>query len=217
VVGDVREAGLDSAPAPHVYAPLAGAEDESLGENVVGLFRQPNVVISTTAPPEAVGGLLRQSMQALDPQLALTPPVRMRDSVLRTVSTQRLAAVVVGVFSLAALLIAAAGLHGVLAFGVAQRRREIGIRLALGATPAAVMRLVARDGVVMAVAGLALGLVAAYGIGGVLGGLLVEISPADPTTFAAVAAMVLVVAMMAVWPPAMAATRIDPSSTIREV
>ena len=119
-------------------------------------------------------------MQALDPQLALTPPVRMRDGVLRTVSTQRLAAVVVGVFSLAALLIAAAGLHGVLAFGVAQRRRELGIRLALGATAGNVLRLVARDGLVLAVAGLGLGLLVAYGAAGAIRGLLVDVSPADP-------------------------------------
>jgi putative ABC transport system permease protein len=217
VVGDVRDAGLDSAPAPHVYAPLAGVEDEFLGENVVGLFRQPSVVVSTTAPPEAVGGLLRQAMQALDPQLAVTPPVRLRDGVLRTVSTQRLAAVVVGVFSLAALLIAAAGLHGVLAFGVAQRRRELGIRLALGATAANVVRLVARDGLVLAVAGLGLGLLVAYGAGGAIRGLLVGVSPTDPMTFVGVALGVFAVAVVAMWAPARAATRIDPSATIREM
>ena len=73
VVGDVREEGLDSAPSPHLYAPLAGVEAASLGENAVGLFRHPHVVVSTTAPAEVVGGLLRQALGGIDPQLALTP------------------------------------------------------------------------------------------------------------------------------------------------
>lgn len=216
VVGDVREAGLDSAPGPHVYAPLAMVDDVALGENAVGLFRRPHVVVATTAPAEVVGGLLRQALQSLDPQLALTPPVRLRDDVRRTVATQRLAAVVVGVFAVAALLIAAAGLHGVLAFGVAERRRELGIRLALGATPGSVLRLVGGDGLRLAGLGLAAGLAAAYAASGLIRSLLVEVSPTDPGTFGGVAAAVVAVALVATWAPARSATRIDPSTTIRE-
>ena len=216
VVGDVREEGLDSAPSPHLYAPLAGVPAESLGENAVGLFRHPHLVVATTAPADVVGGLLRQALAGIDAQLALTPPTPMREAVVRSVSTQRLAAVVVGLFSVAALAIAAAGLHGILAFGVAQRRREFGIRMALGATPAAVVRLVARDGLRLAGVGLALGLAAAYGAGGLLRGLLVGVSPADPLTFASVAGLVLTVALAAMWSPAHAATRIDPARTVRE-
>jgi ABC-type antimicrobial peptide transport system permease subunit len=102
------------------------------------------------------------------------------------------------------------------AFGVAQRRRELGIRLALGATSGAVLRLVVRDGVLLAAAGLVIGLVAAYGGAGLLGGLLVDVSPADPMTFAGAAAVVLGVALAATWAPARSATHIDPSATIRE-
>ena len=139
----------------------------------------------------------------------------MRDGVLRSLSTQRLAAVVVGVFSLAALLIAAAGLHGVLAFGVAQRRRELGIRLALGATAANVLRLVARDGLVLAVAGLGLGLLIAYGASGAIRGLLVDISPADPMTYAAVSGALAAVALLATYLPARRASRVDPIVALR--
>jgi predicted permease len=217
VVGDVSDDGLDSAPLAHLYAPLAGVELESLGENVVGLFRRPNVVVSVTAPVALVGGLVRDTLRGLDPQLALTPPARLRDGVVRSLSTQRLAAVVVGAFSIAALGIAAIGLHGVLAFGVAQRRRELGIRLALGATPARVGRQIAGDGVWLVAAGLAVGLLAAYAASGLIRGLLVGVSPADPGTFAMVAAVVVAVALAAVWSPARSATRIDPASTIREV
>jgi putative ABC transport system permease protein len=216
IVGDVRESGLDSDASPHLYAPLAAVENDSLGENVVGMFRHPHLVVSTTAPVESVGGLLRPALAALDPQLALTPPVLMREAVVQSVSPQRLAAVVVGLFSLAALAIAAAGLHGILAFGVAQRQREFGIRLALGATPGAVQRLVARDGLVLAGLGLGLGLLAAYAATGLIRGLLVGVNPADPLAFAIVAVLVLAVALVAMWSPAHAATRIDPATTIRE-
>jgi predicted permease len=216
VVGDVRESGLDSDASPHLYAPLAAVENDSLGENVVGLFRNPRLVVSTTAPIESVGGLLRPALAGLDPLLALTPPVLMREAVVQSVSTQRLAAVVVGLFSLAALAIAAAGLHGILAFGVAQRQREFGIRLALGATPGAVQRLVARDGLVLAGLGLALGLAAAYAATGLIRGLLVGVNPADPLAFAVVTVLVLSVAVVALWSPARAATRIDPATTIRD-
>ena len=216
VVGDVREAGLDSEASPHLYAPLAGVEDETLGENVVGMFRNPHLVVATAAPVESVGGLLRPALAGIDPQLALTPPVLMREAVVRSVSTQRLAAVVVGLFSLAALAIAAAGLHGILAFGVAQRRREFGIRLALGATPAGVVRLVARDGLLLAGLGLGVGLASAYAAAGLIRGMLVGVSPADPLTFVAVAVVVLTVAAVAMWRPARAATHIDPAATIRE-
>jgi hypothetical protein len=216
VVGDIREDGLHSTPAPHVYAPLATVADEALGETAVGLFRSPSVVVSASAPAEALGGLLRHALQTVDPRLALTPPVRLRDDVRRTVATQELAAVVVGVFGAAALLIAAVGLHGVLAFGVAERRREFGIRLALGATPGSVLRLVGRDGLRLAVLGLGAGLVAAYAASGAIRGLLVGVSPTDPATFAVVAVTVLGAALVAAWMPARAATHIDPAATIRE-
>jgi putative ABC transport system permease protein len=217
VVGDVSDDGLDSDPLAHLYAPLAGVEAEALGENVVGLFRRPNVVVSATAPVTVVGGLVRETLRGLDPQLALTPPARLRDGVVSSLSTQRLAAAVVGAFSVAALAIAAVGLHGVLAFGVAQRRRELGIRLALGATPARVGRQVAGDGAWLVAAGLVVGLFAAYAASGLIRGLLVGVSPADPATFAMVAAVVVAVALAAVWAPARSATRIDPAATIREV
>jgi predicted permease len=216
VVGDVRQEGLDSAAAPHVYAPIAVVPDASLGESAVGLYRRPSVIVSASAPVEVLGGLLRRALQSLDPQLALTPPVRLRDDVRRTVATQELAAVVVGVFGAAALLIAAVGLNGVLAFGVAERRREFGIRLALGATPGSVLRLVGSDGMRLALAGLGAGLLAAYGASSAIRGLLVGVSPSDPATFGIVAAVVLGAALIAAWMPARAATHIDPAATIRE-
>ncbi|MGE0363794.1 MAG: ADOP family duplicated permease [Vicinamibacterales bacterium] len=215
VVGDVRDRGLARDAAPHLYAPIAQVPPAFLGENVVGLFRAPHFVAAATRPA-AVAPLLAAAVRAIDPQLALTPPTVLGVAVRQTLGTQRLAAVVVGGFAVAALLIAAIGVHGIVAFGVAQRKRELGIRLALGATTGAVVRLVARDGVVLAAAGLAIGLAAAYGATRFIASLLVEVSPADPATFTGAAAMVLAVALVATWAPARAATHIDPSATIRE-
>jgi putative ABC transport system permease protein len=215
VVGDIRDRGLARDAAPHVYAPIAQVPSEFLGENVVGLFRGPHFVVASDRP-QVVAPLVAAAVRALDPQLALTPPMVLGVAARQTLGTHRLAAVVVGGFAVAALLIAAAGLHGVLAFGVAMRRRELGIRLALGAPPRAVARLIAGDGLVLTAAGLAVGLAGAYAAGGLLRGLLVEVSPADPLIFAGVAAVVVAVAVVAMWAPARAAARIDPVTTIRE-
>ena len=200
-----------------MYAPVAQVSGETLGENIVGQFRTPRVVVATSGTPEAVGSFVRDTLRSIDPQLALTPVTTLRETVTATLGMPRLASAVVGAFSLAALLIAALGLHGVLAFGVAQRRREFGIRLALGATRRGVLGLVARDGLLLVAVGVAVGLLGAYGVTGLLSGMLVGVTPADPVTFAAVAIVVVAVALVAVWMPAQAATRIDPASTIREI
>lgn len=217
VVGDVREDGLDKEPGPHVYAAIAQVDRESLGENIVGQYRNPHLVAATTGSTTAVGGLMRDAIRGLDDRLALPPATTLDELSVRTLGTQRLAAVVVGTFSVAALLIAALGLHGVLAFGVAQRQRELGIRLALGATPRRLRGLVARDGLGLAVVGLLIGLGGAYATTGWLQSMLVGVAPGDPMTFAAVGLVVLAAAACAVWLPARSATRIDPATTIREV
>ncbi|MGD9906230.1 MAG: ABC transporter permease [Vicinamibacterales bacterium] len=215
VVGDLRDRGLAQDVAPRVYAPIAQVPPEFLGENVVGLFRAPHFVVASSRP-RAVAPLVSEVVRGLDGQLALTPPTVLGVAARQTLGTHRLAAVVVGGFALAALLIAAIGVHGVVAFGVAQRQRELGIRLALGATAGAVVRLVARDGLVLAALGLGVGLAAASAASRLIRGLLVDVSPADPATFAGVAAAVLTAALIAAWMPARAATAIDPSTTIRE-
>ena len=216
VVGDLREAGLDQEPQPHTYTPIAQVPAVSLAENVVGLFRSPSLVVSVNGNPRALGGMMRRSLQSLDPRLALTPAQVIRESVERTLDTRRFATVIVAVFALAALLIAAVGLHGVLAFGVAQRSREIGIRVALGATRARIVRQVAADGARLVAAGLTAGLLLALGVTGLMRSLLVGVSPVDPMTFTSVAIVVGAVGALALWLPARAAARIEPARTIRE-
>jgi predicted permease len=216
IVGDLREAGLDQQPHPHTYTPIAQVPEASLGENVIGLFRSPSVVVSVAGSPRPLAGLMRRSLEAMDPRLALQPALLVRESVERTLDTRRFATVIVGAFAAAALLIAAVGLHGVLAFGVAQRSREIGIRVALGATRARIIRQVAGDGARLAAFGVGAGLLMALGVTGLMQGVLVGVSPSDPATFFAVAVVVAMVGAVALWLPARTAARISPAATVRE-
>jgi putative ABC transport system permease protein len=127
----------------------------------------------------------------------------------------RLNSALLEIFSLVALIIAAIGIYGVLSYSVNQRTREIGVRMALGSQRSDVVKLVAREGLIIALAGIGAGFVAAFAVSRVMASLLYGISPNDVTTFAAVAAMLLVVAAAACDVPALRATRIDPIVALR--
>ncbi|MGE3274860.1 MAG: ABC transporter permease [Vicinamibacterales bacterium] len=216
VVGNIREGGMGVAPRPHTFTPVAQVQDASLGENVVGLFRSPTLVVSTPGDSRAVAGLLRDALRNLDARLALTPPRALGDTISSSVAPQRFAAVVVGAFAAAALLLAALGLHGVLAYDVRQRWREIGIRLALGASRGAVTRAVVGRGLLLTGGGLAAGLLAAFAVTRLLTRVLVGVTPTDPLTFVGMALVLSAVALVATWRPVREAMGIDPASAIRE-
>ena len=166
----------------------------------------------TDAMRAALGGAVRE----MDPQLPIlrvaTVPELYRESIAR----RRFATVLTGAFATAALVLGMVGMYGVLSYGVVQRRREFGIRLALGAQASQVTRVVVREALTLAVIGVALGTGVALPLTRLLSGLLYEISPTDPATFVGVGALVAVVAAVAAWFPARRATRIDPATTIRD-
>ncbi|MGE0041952.1 MAG: ADOP family duplicated permease [Vicinamibacterales bacterium] len=216
VVGDTHALGLGQPAQPHAYTPIAQVEDRSLGENVIGQFRNPSVVVATAGAGAAAGGLLRDALRGIDPRLALTPPQTLGVSVAGSLAPQRFGAIVVGAFALAALLLAALGLHGVLAYGVRQRWREIGIRVALGASRAEVIGSVMRRGLTLTAIGVVLGLAGAFAATRALGSLLTGVTATDPLTFAGMALVLLGVTIVATWPPALAALRVDPAAAIRD-
>ena len=140
----------------------------------------------------------------------------MEDWVSSAAAQPRLSAAMLGVFAAAALLIAAVGIYGVLAYSVSQRTREIGLRIALGADPGGVMRLVVREGMTVAVAGIGAGLLGALLLGRAVSSLVYAVAPRDPATFSGVAAVLALVALAACALPARRAARVDPTVALRE-
>ena len=204
VVGDVRQFGPASDARPTVYS--FALQDYWDGRDVM---------VRARGEAAAIASSVRDVVRQLDPNL---PLVRMRtmDEVAGEVLAQRrLSMTLMSVFAALALVLAAVGLYGVMSYVVTARTREFGVRMALGAPRAAVLRLVVRQGLLTVVAGLAVGLAGAVAATRLLAGLLFGVKPLDPLTFGAVPAVLLVVALVACWLPARRATRVDPMAALR--
>ena len=175
-----------------------------------------DIVLRTQGKPEAILSAARARIRALDPELPLSNVSTLEQYVFNNAAQPRLDAALLAVFSGVALLIAAIGVYGVLAYSVNQRTREIGLRLALGAQPGGVLRWIVSRGMLVALAGIAIGLVSAFVMSRVLASLLFDIHPRDMTTFTTVAVMLAVVAFVACLVPATRAAQMDPLVALRE-
>ncbi len=171
--------------------------------------------VRTTGKPEAAISAVRSAMQSLEPNLAITNVQTIHEIMDQGLWAPRMAAALLTLFGALALVLAAVGVYGVLSYSVNQQRHEIGIRRALGAQPGDVLRLVAGQGMRLAVAGLALGLLLAFGFTRVLASLLFGVSATDPWTFLSVTAVLLLVAVIACYVPARRATSVDPLVALR--
>ncbi len=210
VVGTVKsavEAGAQHNPS--AYLPLRQNLD------VFRQFATMSIVVRGRDTP-ALGRDLRAIVRSLDPDLAMFNVRTLEDEVNGLVAGPRFSATVLGLFALVAVLMAAIGVYGVMAYGAARRTREIGVRIALGATRAQIFRLIAREGVVVIVAGLSCGLIAAIWLARTLTGLLHEIEPADPIALVSVAALLSIVGGAAIYLPAHRATRMSALRALRE-
>jgi putative ABC transport system permease protein len=204
VVDDVRFFGADDQIRPVFYVPYAQSSWTSM-----------LVVLRTPGDPAALSASAREAVREVDPTLAVGN-VRTGGELLSTALAQRrFAATLLGGFAALALLLAVTGVYGVLAYNVAQRRREIGIRMALGAVPAGVARMVVGEALRVLLLGLALGLFGALALSRLLGSLLFNIAPTDPLTYGGAAMLLMLVALAAALIPARAAARVDPLRTIR--
>jgi putative ABC transport system permease protein len=177
-------------------------------------FGRMDLVVRTEADPLALVPALRTAVQEGDKDLALASVTTMEDAVFEAVAGPRFSTLLLGVFAGLALLLAAIGLYGVLAWSVKRRSREIGIRMALGARAGDVFRLVGRDFLRLTALGLALGLAGALAVGRVLQALLYEVSPSHPATLLQMAALLLAVAGLAAYLPARRAARVDPLAAL---
>jgi len=204
VVGNVKSDGFDQPDQPHVYIPI---------------FQRPGyamaVYLQTDLDPMIVAKTLREQVQGVDPNLPVFGERSMESVVSESLGQRRFAMQVVALFGVLALLLASIGIYGVMAYSVNQRTREIGIRVALGASTGAIMGWVLRQGLVLIVVGVSTGLLAAFGLMRLLRSLLFGVAATDLVTYAALAAVLAVVALVACYIPARRATRIDPLIALR--
>jgi putative ABC transport system permease protein len=204
IASDVKQTTLTDKVPPQMYAPFVQAPWPFL-----------TAVARTTAAPEAAAGSLRQALAHLDPEQA-AGDIRTFDQYLaRSIATPRFTAVLLGTFASLALLLAGFGLYGVMAYSVAQRSREIGIRMALGAQAADVRSLVVNQAVRLGATGLAIGIAGALAVTRVFDSLLFGVTASDPVTFASVSATLITVLVLAAYLPARRATRVDPIVALR--
>lgn len=213
VVGDVKQSGLDSAAPPMVFVPIPQLPDRLMA--MVRSFTPAHFVLRTTVAPGALSESVKHEIARLDPNLAISETYSMEEIAARSVAPQRFNMMLVGLFAALGLLLTAVGIYGVISYGVSQRTHEIGIRLALGAQPGDVLRWLLRQGMILTVIGVGIGVVAAVVLTRLMASLLFGVGATDPATFAAVAVMLFVVALLACYIPARRATKVDPIVALR--
>ena len=204
VVGDVRHAALETEPRATTYWPFA--------RNAYGSM---TLTVRTAGDPAPVVSAVRGILRGQDPDLALADIKTMDDVVSGSVAQRRVMMVMLGIFAGSALLLAAVGIYGVIAYSVTQRTQEIGIRLALGAQQADVLRMIVGHAAVLALAGILIGAAGAALLTGLMTDLLFGVQPLDPVVFGAVAAILGAVALLAGYIPGRRATRVDPAIALR--
>ena len=215
VAGDVVDGPLGSDPVIHVYSPYSETADGGLASPLGGLWRNMKIAVNGDVDAASLTPSVRAAIAAVDPSLAVAKVTTMREVVRDMSAPQRFSAAVLTAFAGGALLLAGIGLYGVLAFAVAQRTREIGVRLALGAGRQEVIGLVVRQGLVLAAGGLLIGFAGSIAASQLLRSLLFETDIYDPLTFAFVPVLLAVVSLAACYVPARRAAVVDPMVTLR--
>ena len=204
VVGDVQEDELESKPEPQMYVPYADAPRFHM-----------SLIVRTAGAPGAAAPAVRAAVRAVDPAIALFDVMPYPDLIERSYWPRRLVGLMMATFAGIALLLAAVGVYGVMAYAVAQRTHEIGLRMALGAEVGHVLRLVVGQGLTLAGIGLAIGLVGAFGLTRALASLLFGVSATDPMSYGGIALLLAATTLVASYIPARRAARVDPLVALR--
>jgi putative ABC transport system permease protein len=205
IVGDVKDSGLDEADPPELYLPFDQWPVQGM-----------SLIMKTSVPPASLGEAARRTVYAVDSNMPVANVRTLEQIVARSISQPKFYMTLLAVFAAVALVLAAIGIFGVLSYAVAQRTREIGIRMALGAQQRSVLTLIVMQAMMLAVAGVAIGTVCALVLSrSLVATLLFSTSPHDAVTFVVVAALLAVVALASSYIPARRATRVDPIVTLR--
>jgi putative ABC transport system permease protein len=215
IVGDVNDKPLGQPVDAHAYMPYAQMYDAAVETPMMSDFRNLNFAARTKADPAALATTMIQKVRSLDPDLVITNMRTMTETISDSVSGPRFNTLLLGIFAGIALLLASIGIYGVLAYVVTQQTHEIGIRLALGAEPLRVFALVLGRGARLAAIGAAIGVAGSIVLTRLMKELLYGISPTDPSTFFAVVALLVFVALAACYIPARRAMRVDPMTALR--
>jgi hypothetical protein len=212
IVGDVRDGGLNNDPRPHMYLPQAQVPDLA---NALNMRITPMAwVIRTRGTPQGLSAPIQEALHK-STGLPVSDIRTMSEVITRSTSRQRFNMLLMTVFGAAALLLAAIGVYGLMAYSVQQRTPEIGIRLALGATSRIVRRMILGQGLALALVGIVIGLASAFGLSRVIASLLFGVKASDALVFVSVPAVLLLVAVAAVWWPARRASRVNPMIALR--
>jgi len=206
VVADVKLSSLEAESPPTVYMPVF---------QIPRIRRDAVFIARTTADPASLAAAMRREIGAVDADLPIYDIRTMNQVIAESMARRRFTMGLLTIFAIAALSLATLGLYGVLSYAVTQRTREIGVRMALGGRRRDVLRLVVGQGMKMALIGALAGLIASFALTRLMKGLLFGVSPSDPLTFASVALLLTMVALVACWIPARRATKVDPMVALR--
>jgi predicted lysophospholipase L1 biosynthesis ABC-type transport system permease subunit len=205
VVGDMRERGLENDPTLAVYFPAGGA----MGATTLQL------VLHTRGRPQDLAPALRTVVASVDPNLPVSNIRTLAEIVTASVATRRMTMWLIATFAVLALVLALAGVYGVLAYSITRRTSEMGVRLALGAQHQSLLKSIVAHGMFPVAVGVVIGLAFALGLSRLMANLLFEVEPHDPATYAVAAGMVLLVAALACYVPARRVLRVDPAIALR--
>jgi putative ABC transport system permease protein len=212
VVADVRNYGVDADVKPEVYVPFL----QSAPDYLSGVASAMTVVVRSAMDPAALTTALREQVQALDKNQPVSEIRTMEWYLADSMAQRRFNMLLLGAFAGLALVLAAVGIYGVIAYTVEQRTHEMGIRIALGARGSDILRLVFANSMVTTVAGIVIGLVAAFALTRLLQSLLYQVTATDPFVFATIPILLLLVAIVATYIPARRAMKVDPITALRE-
>jgi putative ABC transport system permease protein len=205
VVGDARQWGLDRPPDPEIYFSFAQQAAEA----------ETTFVVRTTSDPASLAGLVRQAVREVNREAPVSKVRTMMEVLADSTAQRRFDTILMTLFAAVALIMAAVGIYGVMSYAVTQRTQEVGIRMALGAQPRDVLKLILKNGMVLALIGVGIGLPGAFALTRLLTGLLFGVSPTDAKTFLAVSSGLILITLLACYIPARRATKVDPLVALR--